>query len=394
MRIRTLVAAVAGISTSAVSLAVPARASTGNDVIAFTSNRDGTAQVYTMNADGSEQTRVTNSGPFDDIQPAWSPDGTKLAFSRGIGYQSGNLVHSSIVVRTVASGAETVIVNTDGVNFRPAWSPDGSRIAYVHGGASQSPLDLWLVNPDGTNDHALTTTGDSTQPAWSPDGSRIAYNKGPKGNEIWVIDVATRDTHVLSAAGDFTPSWNPGSRILFTSTRDGGGKQVYVMDADGSHQQRLSYDGGEDKYPSWSPDGTRVAYGRSTVPCDGPSGECALTQLAGFEIFVMRADGSASTRVTTRPVPETQFGESFPTWKPRPGVLTPLGAPSSVSRTAVVAGAAVDRLPETGSSLRRALIGLTLVFVGFLCVTASRPRWGRAAGSCRPAPSPPSRRGR
>ncbi|MHB8467477.1 MAG: TolB family protein [Acidimicrobiales bacterium] len=393
--------AVAGLvaAGAAAGLASPVGAANDRSEIAFTSNRDGSAQVYVMDVDGSHQTRVTNSFPSDDIQPSWSSDGARIAFSRGSGYQSGNVVQSSIVVRSLASGAETVLADDAGINFRPQWSPDGTQIVYVHGQAQpqnafQGPYDLWLMGANGAPRRRLTTTGDATQPAWSPDGKQIVFNRASVGaaSGIWVLTLATGATHRLTvppAGADYTPSWSPGPRILFTSTRAGGAKQIYTVDPDGSHVRRIMADGAEDKYPSWSSDGRRIVYSRSTVPCSpvggaqSPGGECSLTQAGGFEIYVMDADGSHQTRLTSRSPPETQFGEANPVWRPSVvasvrSVQTPTPTPPPPGPSAdrqAPPGPSADgqappaaRLPETGRGLLHAtLVAMTLLAAGVIC---------------------------
>lgn len=285
------------------------------DRIAFTSNRSGTAQIYVMNADGSGQTRLSNSAPFDDMQPAWSPDGSRIAFTRGNMYQSANLGSSSIVVMDSTGGNEKVLGAETGINFRPAWSPDGQRILYIHGSPTQAPFDLWVMNADGTGKHAVTTSGVANPAAWSPDGSRIVFGRTAP-LEIWVINAdGSGETRLTTTVPNYTPNWAPSNRILFTSAPDGGPKQVYVMDPDGRNQIRLADDGAENKFPAWSPDGSRIAYSRSTIPCIGV--ECGLTQLGGYEIYVMNADGSGQTQITTTTPPSREFGNGYPAYAPR-----------------------------------------------------------------------------
>jgi TolB protein len=317
MKQRTVQCAVAAVV--AIALMAPSAHAGGRRAeIAFSSNRDGSAQIYVMNADGSSQTRVTNSFPDDDTQPSWSPDGRTIVFTRGHGYQSSALVQSSLVAVATTTGTERVLVDDPGVNFRPAFSPNGNWIVYVHGPrtANNGPFDLWLMRADGSSRHALTASGDVTQPSWSPDGSSIVVNRGSSLAIVSVTDGTIRPLPPPPVGADYTPSWSPGTRIVFSSTRDGGGKQIYVMDPDGSNVQRLVRDGAEDKYPSWSPDGRRIIYSRSTVPCTTTGGECSLTQLGGFEIFEMNADGSHQQQLTSNVVPETQFGDGYPTFRP------------------------------------------------------------------------------
>ncbi|MEX2555948.1 MAG: hypothetical protein WEB06_09970 [Actinomycetota bacterium] len=325
------------------------------DRIAFSSSRTGTAQIYVMNEDGSGQTRLTDSAPFDDMQPAWSPDGTRVAFTRGIVYQSANLVASRIVVMDAGGGNEVVVADEPGVNVRPAWSPDGKRLLYGHG-INPSPLDVWVMNADGSDKHAVTTSGDAYPAAWSPDGSQIVF--GTQALDIWVMDDdGANQTRLTTTADNYTPNWAPSDRIVFTSTRDGGGRQVYSMEPDGTDQTRLVEDGAENKFPAWSPDGSRIAYSRSTIPCVG----AACNLIGGYEIYVMNADGSSQTRITNTNPPGREFGESYPAYAPRTGGLL-TGRHAKTSTLAAVGLGLAATGWDPGPS---ALLGTALVVGGF-----------------------------
>jgi serine/threonine protein kinase len=186
--------------------------------IAFASNRTGLPQIYLMNVDGTDVRQLTQMGD-GACQPAWSPDGSQLAF---------------------ASPCRT------------------NREQYP--GAS-----VWLINVDGSNLKPLATApGGDFDPAWSPGGSRIAFTSLENGwPQIFVMNAEGGERTLLSqgSAHETDPSWSPsGDQIIFISTRSGVA-EVWVMTADGSDAQRFSRSGGRDNHrPGWSPDGTLVTF--------------------------------------------------------------------------------------------------------------------------------------
>jgi Tol biopolymer transport system component len=207
--------------------------------------------IYVINVDGTGLTNLTNHPEFDGWRPAWSPDGSQIAF---------------FSTRDDPINDEVYVMDADGSNVRrltdnPAddanmtWSPDGTRIAWETN--REGDFDIWIMNADGSNPTGLTVDpADDEWPAWSPDGTKIAFDTFRDGNsEIYVINVdGTGLTNLTNDPGfDSAAAWSKdGSQIAFISDR-GGAVDIWVMDADGSDPVNLTNDGWSDFFPSWSP---------------------------------------------------------------------------------------------------------------------------------------------
>ena len=255
----------------------------GGDRIAFSSDRDGDDEIYTMNPDGTGLTRVTNV-VGSDLQPAWSPDGSRIAFTS---LRDGNT--EIYVMNSDGSGETRLTINAfeDG---SPAWSPDGTRIAFVRGtGSDLGTYEVYVMNADGSSVTQLTNNlVMDVDPDWSPDGDKIAFTSGRDGDdEVYVMNADGTGVNRLttSADTDYAPAWSPdGTRIAFTSFRDGNA-EIYVMNADGSGAVRLTSNTAIDELPDWSPTGSQIVFQSAR---DGD-----------HEIHVMNADGTGVTQVTS-----------------------------------------------------------------------------------------------
>jgi Tol biopolymer transport system component len=254
-------------------------------------------EVFATNLDGSGATNLSNA-PQSDDNPAWSADGTKIAFRA---QRDGN---DEIYVMNTDGSGQTNLTNTAANDEEdPAWSPDGTRIAF-DGDASPINYDVFVMNADGTGRTNLTNSaGGDYSPTWSPDGTKVAFTSDRTGNkEIFVMNAdgsAQTNLTQAPAAEDSYPAWSPdGSRIAFQSNR-GGDLEIYVMNADGSGQVNLSNTAGTDDRPAWSPDGTKIAF--------------SSERTGDYEIFVMNADGSGQINVTNHPEYDAD-----PTWQPVP----------------------------------------------------------------------------
>ncbi|NKB72326.1 MAG: hypothetical protein GKR89_35055 [Candidatus Latescibacteria bacterium] len=270
-------------------LAFSAQGESGNmGQIAFVSDRDGDAEIYLMNGDGSDPKRLTDQ-PGLDGHPTWSPDGKQLAF---VSNRDGNFelysmdMDSGAVTRLTDSPApdimptwgpdgEIVFVSgRDGApqlyaidpasrqvrrltrsqteDWTPSWSPDGGRIAYAAGG------DLHLIGADGTGMQALIEgEGINGVPSWSPDGARIVFQAQPepaaKISLLRILDVSSGAVRPLGKG--FRADWSPDGRRLAVERmeEEGDNREIYIVAADGSGLRNLSNNDAKDEYPAWRP---------------------------------------------------------------------------------------------------------------------------------------------
>ena len=219
----------------------------GSKIVFSSYTTDGNITNYFMDADGSNRQQIEAWTGWD---PTWSPDGTEILFGA-----YGD------------SSADIFVVNADGSDLRnltnndfdegfAAWSQDGTQIVYVTRANDQD--DIRIMDADGGNIRQLTDDAASdTFPAWSPNGEQIAFQSDREGYfRIYLIDVDGSNLHLLSdSEGDsYEPAWSPdGQQIVFASYRESTGADLYIINADGTNIQRLTSNDYEDRLPAWRP---------------------------------------------------------------------------------------------------------------------------------------------
>ena len=228
--------------------------------VAFSTNLRGRPHIWIISVDGSNLRQLTSNlnpdpASFEsaEIQPAWSPDGTRIAFASNV---AGNL--DIWVVRSDGSGLARL--TTDPADdMMPAWSPDSTQIAFASNRSGSR--EIWIMNADGTNQRRVTSVGlGKSFPAFSPDGRQFVFTSAPQSSSsnLFIINVDGTGLRQLTTGVfyDSRPSWSTRG-IVFDSSRTGG-VSLWLVQPDGSGLQAMpSAMGGE---PAVSPDGTKVAF--------------------------------------------------------------------------------------------------------------------------------------
>jgi Tol biopolymer transport system component len=270
--------------------------------------RDGV--IVTANADGSGLTTLTAG-----YWPAWSPDGTKIAYSAPVG---GLL---QIFVMNADGSGQTRLTNDSGSDLTPTWSPDGTKIAFSS--TRTGDYQLFVMNADGSGQALFAASaGHDDSPSWSPDGSQLAWDASRRAHncEIYVARIDGSGFQDISnnSACDSQPKWSPdGSTILFVSLR-GRHPGIYTMAPAGTSVTRLTFNSGIDASPAWSPDGTKIVFSRND------------------SIMTMNSDGSGLA-----PVTDGTHVDAEPSWQPLLNAAPPRLSGSGHPVTSdVLAGAA------------------------------------------------------
>lgn len=268
--------------------------------IAFFSERDGNYEIYVMNADGSNQTRLTNN-PTDDSDPSFSPDGSRIAF---VSRRDGN---KEIYVMNADGSNQTRLTNNSESDDYPSFSPDGRIAFYSH---RDGNFEIYVMNADSSNPTRLTNNSSvDARPHFSPDGARITFFSDRDGDrDIFVMNPDGSDQTRLtnnSFTDDF-PSYSPdGSRIAFESHRDSN-FDTYAINADGTNENRITNHSAIDSNPSWGPSSATST--PTPTPSPTPGGPPGLTADYQFQNTRNSSEGGpALTDLITSPNAANSF---------------------------------------------------------------------------------------
>ncbi|HYP22352.1 MAG TPA: Calx-beta domain-containing protein [Actinomycetota bacterium] len=283
--------------------------------IAYTSGVDGDYDVWIMDGDGTDKANLT-SDPASEGSPDLSPDGRTVAFQRMIGSPSGGSPPDFQIYQVPSTGGAATFLNgtPDAFDVTPAWSPDGSSLAWVSSTSTGDP-DIVTASPPTASPSVLIDTPDLEGYAeWgrlANGTSAIAYHVQPDDPAgQWQVRLVELPSKTVRSFGEGRhPEISPNGRTLvFASNRAGGDYEIYTLDLTtaGASPTALTNNTVDDFTPSWSPDGTKIAW------TSHPNGGRA-------DVFTMNANGSGQQNVTNSPATD----DFEPSWGVKPASSSP-----------------------------------------------------------------------
>jgi Tol biopolymer transport system component len=330
-------------------------------------DRQPCADLWVMDADGTNQTNLTDTPDTNEGQPAWSPDGTKIAFTGpGDLNEDGSGGLDDIYVMDADGTNQTNLTDTpDDLEYQPSWAPSGAQITFVReipGEIISEQSDIFVMDANGQTPATPLTQTDANErePDWSPDGTKIAFaGVRNQGWEIVTMDPNGQNEAILTGDSfdgeDRGPDWSPDSTmVVFQKSDNSGGSggdpwEIWAVNRDGSGDTNLTNHPADDMGPSWSPDGSEITFtstrdateedpfradiyvmaAPTTLP--PPTGETAsvttsqhsgVMGLAASDLLVRAASAQTTSQTALRRL-TTDGLSSEPDWADTPADTTP-----------------------------------------------------------------------
>lgn len=261
--------------------------------IAFVVKQGQLSDIYTINFDGSDLTKVTNYRSVT-LSPRWSPNGQSIGFTS---YKDGN---PDLYFRRLEDYSTRKISDFRGLNLSGGWSPDGRKLLLTlskDGNEEIYQLDL----ESGQLKRLTREFSIDVSPAWSPDGRRIVFVSNRSGSpQIFVMDSDGAQVKRLTFEGGYntSPAWSPDGRRIAYEGRKNGRFRIFSLGEDGSSLMQIGPQTGDNESPSWSPDGRYLAFSQRGN--------------GAGKIYIMNANGT-----NIRVLYENPFGCMSPAWSPR-----------------------------------------------------------------------------